>query len=60
MTQFSVRLFREEREALVALAQEERRDPRDQAALIIRQELERRGMLPQQGQGQEVRDAPQS
>jgi hypothetical protein len=31
--------------ALVALAKQELRDPRQQAAMIIRQELERRGLI---------------
>ena len=47
----AVTLREDEREALGRLADAERRDPRDQAALIIRQELERRGLLaevPQQ------------
>ena len=35
-----------EREALVVLSRRERRDPRAQAAVILRQELERRGLLP--------------
>ena len=35
-----------EREALATLSQRERRDMRDQAALIIRRELERAGLLP--------------
>ena len=35
-----------ERDALVQLAERERRDPRDQAALIVVRELERAGLLP--------------
>lgn len=35
-----------ERAALLNLAERERRDMRDQAALIIRQELIERGLLP--------------
>ncbi len=34
-----------EEKALIALAQRERRQPRDQAAMMIRHELERRGLL---------------
>ena len=45
MIRFTVNLLQDERQALILLAQEERRDPRDQAALIIRQDLERRGLL---------------
>jgi DNA binding protein with HTH domain len=41
----AVTLEKDEKAALIDLAQIERRDPRDQAALIIRQDLERRGML---------------
>jgi len=39
-----------ERSALAELAQHERRDPRDQAALIIRADLVRRGLLPAEPQ----------
>ncbi|MBP6177963.1 MAG: hypothetical protein KA480_06535 [Anaerolineales bacterium] len=35
----------EEKSALLFLAEMEFRDPRDQAALIIRQELQRQGLL---------------
>jgi len=45
MGRLMIRLEAEECVALWRLAQQERRDPRDQAALIIRQELERRGLL---------------
>ncbi|MCC6946037.1 MAG: hypothetical protein IT335_15775 [Thermomicrobiales bacterium] len=38
-------LAADEREALRLLAFQERRDARQQAALIIRRELERRGLL---------------
>lgn len=38
-----------EREALIKLSQIERRDPRDQAALLIRQALEQAGYLLPQG-----------
>lgn len=46
MSRITVTLLRDEREALSTLAQRERRDPRAQAALIIRQELIDRGLLP--------------
>jgi hypothetical protein len=36
----------QERDALIALAQRERRDPRDQAALFVRDGLKRVGLLP--------------
>jgi hypothetical protein len=38
----------EETKALIRLARRERRDLRQQAALIIRQELERLGLLPKE------------
>lgn len=45
MPRITVKLLIDEREALLRLAQQERRDPRAQAALIIRRELEREGLL---------------
>jgi hypothetical protein len=65
MERFTVRLRTEERDAIWRLAQQERRDPRDQAALIIRQELERRGLLTSPAdadarQGEGVQDGPSS
>ncbi len=42
----TVTLAAEERDALRVLAQHERRDARRQAAVIIRRELERLGLLP--------------
>jgi hypothetical protein len=44
----------DERVALVRLAERERRDPRAQAALMIRRELEREGLLPAEAQFQSV------
>ncbi|MCL4268395.1 MAG: hypothetical protein KJZ72_02570 [Anaerolineales bacterium] len=46
MAKIIVYLGDQERNALLQLAQRELRLPRAQAALIIRQELERQGMLP--------------
>jgi hypothetical protein len=46
MTRITVTLSQNERAALWELAQRERRDPRNQAALLLRRELERRGLLP--------------
>ena len=46
MTRITVTLTDEEREALRVLAFKERRDSRAQAALIIREVLEKRGLLP--------------
>ena len=42
----SVPITREELAALVILARQEKRDGRNQAAIIIRRELERSGLLP--------------
>ena len=42
---FSTPLTVSERAALFKLARHERRDPRDQAALIVRRELERLGLI---------------
>lgn len=44
----------DETSALRALAKKERREPRAQAELIIRDELERRGLLPVAEQKQEL------
>jgi hypothetical protein len=41
----TVTLQQDEIAALGALAEHERRDPRDQAAVLIRQGLEQRGLL---------------
>ena len=46
MAKIIVYLGDQERNALLQLAQREMRLPRAQAALIIRQELVRQGMLP--------------
>jgi hypothetical protein len=45
MTRITISLRDQEKIALRELAEKEFRDPRAQAALIIRQELERRGYL---------------
>ncbi len=42
----TVSLLRAEKAALMQLAANERRDPRQQAALLIRQSLECLGLLP--------------
>jgi hypothetical protein len=46
MNRLNVYIQQAERAALLQLAQNERRDPRDQAALLIRQRLEQLGLLP--------------
>lgn len=45
MTRMTVYLDAQERDALEQLSQRERRDMRDQAALLIRQKLIGRGLL---------------
>ena len=45
MTRITITLQSDETEALGVLAEQERRDPRAQAALLIRRELERFGLL---------------
>ena len=54
MAKIIVYLGEQERDALQQLAQREMRVPRAQAALIIRQELTRLGMLPDQAKNQEA------
>lgn len=44
-TRITVTLQREERSALARLAEQERRDPRAQAAMLVREALERLGFL---------------
>ena len=48
MTRITLTLEIPEKNALIALAAKELRDPRYQATLIIRDELTRRGLLPQE------------
>ncbi len=45
MRRITITLSDNERQALQVLAEEELRDPRDQAALLIRAELDHRGLL---------------
>ena len=45
MTRITVNLTLQERDALIALAGKELRHPRAQAALIIRLELQRQGLI---------------
>jgi len=49
MARVTVTLKPDEREALRTLAERERRDPRQQAALNVVHELKRAGMLPGKG-----------
>lgn len=58
MAKIIIYLGEQERDALQQLAQHEMRVPRAQAALIIRRELTRLGMLPEQAIAQEV-DIPE-
>jgi hypothetical protein len=46
MAQITVKIHVNERNALFELAKQEYRRPQEQAALIIRRELEQRGLLP--------------
>jgi len=48
-----------ERAALDELARREYRDVRQQAAVIIRRELERRGLLPEDNGAADDRQAPE-
>ena len=50
MIRLTVILQKDEREAVIQLAQSDQRDRREQAALIIRRELQRLGLLPTDGQ----------
>lgn len=54
LTRFTVTLTKEEREALNKLAIRDYRDIRSQAAMIIRMELERNGLLPTQKLGEDM------
>lgn len=45
-TRIQIALDAAERSGLIRLAEKEMRDPRDQLKLILRQELERRGLWP--------------
>ncbi len=42
----TITISQEEEEALIKLAGRQRRDPKDQAAMLIRRELEEYGMIP--------------
>ena len=46
MTRITLTLEMPEKNALIKMAAKELRDPRYQAVLILRRELERRGFLP--------------
>lgn len=46
MTRINVPLREAEKQALIDMASRERRDPRDQAALIVVKALEKAGYLP--------------
>jgi len=46
MTRLTLTLFDDEQRALHILSRKERRHPREQAALLLRRELQRRGLLP--------------
>ena len=46
MRRMTITLHQDEHEALITLAERKRREPRQHAAMIIRHELERLGLLP--------------
>lgn len=46
MARITLTINESERKGLIALSERERRDPRNQAALLIRQALEHAGALP--------------
>lgn len=48
MSRLTITLKQNERDALLSLAEREFREPRAQAALLIRAELERLGLLPRE------------
>jgi predicted transcriptional regulator len=54
MTRVTVSLNPDERDALLELAQREKRTPSDQVAKILSDELARRGLLPTDAQKAEV------
>lgn len=60
MERFVVRLETCEMKALSRLAHIERRDFRDQAALIIRQDLEQRGLIAESVPEESPRSEPQT
>ena len=47
MPRITIVLSTEEKDALIAFALKQRRDPREQAALIIQQVLEKQGLIKQ-------------
>ena len=51
-----ITLYPEEREALVELARAEKRDPRAQAAMVIRDHLIRTGHLPEKETSKDAND----
>lgn len=58
MTRITVVLKDDERRALLRLSEEQRRPPREQAAWLIRKQLEALGILtPDAGPGPEVQHA---
>jgi hypothetical protein len=55
----TVTLQQDEIAALGALAEQERRDPRDQAAVLIRQGLEQQGLLRPKSEEEEALTLPE-
>jgi hypothetical protein len=46
MARMMIPLEIDEKQAIISLADKEKRDPRQQAALLIRRQLEKMGLLP--------------
>lgn len=59
MPRMTIQLPISERDALFQLARREYRNPREQAAVIIRRELERRGLLPADSGAADDRQPPE-
>jgi hypothetical protein len=57
MSRVTIVLREDEQKALVELARAELRTPRDQALVLLRHELERRGLLPKEGEAQFQQEA---
>lgn len=58
MTRITISVSEAERKALCTLAVNEFRDPRAQAALIVRQELIRRGLISEESKDRSLRNLP--
>lgn len=59
MQRISITLNSEETAALIAYAQQSLRHPREQVRYVLRQELQRRGLLPADSGAADDRQAPE-